>query len=221
MNTRTVGLNPSTPSLSSFTKVASCSPASDSTAMIPPVGGRSSPTPHAPSARARPGATSPSCRAGRSRTRVDRGTGVALDDERGHAQVAEQQWHSSAQLGFRRQSAPVSPPASSVPPRGVRSAGPTVCRIAPPPSHPVVSAQGWHTSVMNDTTASDPVLAAAAATGVPFEVVACDPDLADTAAFCEAYGYRLDQSANAIIVVGKSEPRSTRRVSCSPRPAST
>ncbi len=42
---------------------------------------------------------------------------------------------------------------------------------------------------------------------MPFEVVACDPDLADTAAFCEAYGYRLDQSANAIVVVGKSEPR--------------
>ncbi len=67
--------------------------------------------------------------------------------------------------------------------------------------------QGWHTSVMNDSTASDPVLAAAAATGVPFEVVPCDPDLADTAAFCAAYGYRIDQSANAIVVVGKSEPR--------------
>lgn len=60
---------------------------------------------------------------------------------------------------------------------------------------------------MDDTPTSDPVLAAAAATGVPFEIVACDPDLADTVAFCEAYGYRLDQSANAIIVVGKSEQR--------------
>lgn len=54
---------------------------------------------------------------------------------------------------------------------------------------------------------TDPVLAAAAATGHPFEIVPCDPDLADTAAFCEAYGYGLDQSANAIVVVGKSEPR--------------
>ena len=70
-----------------------------------------------------------------------------------------------------------------------------------------MSTQGWHTSAMNDTTASDPVLAAAAATGVPFEVLACDPDVADTAAFCKAYGYPLDQSANAILVVGKSEPR--------------
>jgi prolyl-tRNA editing enzyme YbaK/EbsC (Cys-tRNA(Pro) deacylase) len=53
----------------------------------------------------------------------------------------------------------------------------------------------------------DPVLDTAAATGHPYTVVACDPDLADTAAFCEAYGYGLDQSANAIVVVGKSEPR--------------
>lgn len=54
---------------------------------------------------------------------------------------------------------------------------------------------------------SDPVLDAAAATGVPYEVVPCDPDLADTAAFCEAYGFGLDQSANAILVVGKGDPR--------------
>jgi prolyl-tRNA editing enzyme YbaK/EbsC (Cys-tRNA(Pro) deacylase) len=53
----------------------------------------------------------------------------------------------------------------------------------------------------------DPVLATAEATGVPFEVVPCDPALADTAAFCAAYGYRPDQSANAIVVVGKREPR--------------
>lgn len=55
--------------------------------------------------------------------------------------------------------------------------------------------------------ADDPVLAAAADTGHPFRVVDCDPDLADTAAFCEAYGFGLDQSANAIVVVGKGEPR--------------
>ncbi len=34
----------------------------------------------------------------------------------------------------------------------------------------------------------------------------CDPALADTAAFCEAYGYRLDESANTIVVIGKSDP---------------
>jgi len=42
--------------------------------------------------------------------------------------------------------------------------------------------------------------------GAAYEVVECDPDLADTAAFCEAYGYRMDQSANAIVVAGRSEP---------------
>jgi prolyl-tRNA editing enzyme YbaK/EbsC (Cys-tRNA(Pro) deacylase) len=54
---------------------------------------------------------------------------------------------------------------------------------------------------------SDAVIAAAEATGQGYEIVPCDPELADTAAFCATYGYRLDQSANAILVVGKSEPR--------------
>jgi prolyl-tRNA editing enzyme YbaK/EbsC (Cys-tRNA(Pro) deacylase) len=42
--------------------------------------------------------------------------------------------------------------------------------------------------------------------GVPYDVVACDPALADTAAFCEAYGYAPEDSANTIVVVGKSDP---------------
>ncbi len=42
--------------------------------------------------------------------------------------------------------------------------------------------------------------------GVPFELVDCDPTLADTAEFCEAYGYSLDDSANTILVVGKIDP---------------
>jgi prolyl-tRNA editing enzyme YbaK/EbsC (Cys-tRNA(Pro) deacylase) len=53
----------------------------------------------------------------------------------------------------------------------------------------------------------DPVLTAAGASGLPVEVVPCDPALADTAAFCEAYGYAPEDSANAIVVVGKSTPR--------------
>ena len=43
--------------------------------------------------------------------------------------------------------------------------------------------------------------------GVQYELFACDPDLADTAQFCAAYGFALDESANTIVVVGKSEPR--------------
>lgn len=54
---------------------------------------------------------------------------------------------------------------------------------------------------------SDPVLAALDATGVPYEVIPCDPGLADTAEFCAHYGYGMDESANAIMVVGKGEPR--------------
>lgn len=42
--------------------------------------------------------------------------------------------------------------------------------------------------------------------GLDYEVVPCDPALADTAAFCEAYGYAAADSANAILVVGKSDP---------------
>ncbi len=47
----------------------------------------------------------------------------------------------------------------------------------------------------------------AALEGVDHEIVPCDPELADTAAFCEAYGYLPDDSANAILVIGKSEDR--------------
>lgn len=42
--------------------------------------------------------------------------------------------------------------------------------------------------------------------GVPFELFACDSDLADTAAFCAAYGFAPEDAANTILVVGKSDP---------------
>jgi prolyl-tRNA editing enzyme YbaK/EbsC (Cys-tRNA(Pro) deacylase) len=38
------------------------------------------------------------------------------------------------------------------------------------------------------------------------EIIPCDPALADTANFCAAYGYGLDESANTILVIGKSDP---------------
>jgi prolyl-tRNA editing enzyme YbaK/EbsC (Cys-tRNA(Pro) deacylase) len=59
---------------------------------------------------------------------------------------------------------------------------------------------------VSDATIEATVRAAAEATGVPFEIVPCDPALADTAQFCEAYGYALDDSANCVVVVGKSQP---------------
>ena len=42
--------------------------------------------------------------------------------------------------------------------------------------------------------------------GVPYELFACDPALADTAAFCAAYGFDPVDSANTIVVIGKTEP---------------
>jgi prolyl-tRNA editing enzyme YbaK/EbsC (Cys-tRNA(Pro) deacylase) len=47
------------------------------------------------------------------------------------------------------------------------------------------------------------VLEAALAGRGDYELFACDPALADTAAFCAAYGFELGDSANTIIVVGK------------------
>jgi prolyl-tRNA editing enzyme YbaK/EbsC (Cys-tRNA(Pro) deacylase) len=43
--------------------------------------------------------------------------------------------------------------------------------------------------------------------GVAHELFACDPALADTAQFCAAYDFSLEDAANTIVVVGKSEPR--------------
>lgn len=42
--------------------------------------------------------------------------------------------------------------------------------------------------------------------GIEHEIVDCDPALADTAQFIEAYGYAAEDSANTIVVIGKSDP---------------
>ncbi len=63
---------------------------------------------------------------------------------------------------------------------------------------------------MTDVEAA--VLAALERAGVPYDVVPCDPALADTAAFCERYGYSPEDSANTIVVASKREPR--RYVAC-------
>lgn len=39
-----------------------------------------------------------------------------------------------------------------------------------------------------------------------YEVLPCDPELADTAAFCAHYGHALGDAANAILVASKTEP---------------
>lgn len=40
----------------------------------------------------------------------------------------------------------------------------------------------------------------------PYELFPCDPTLADTAAFCAAYGFDPADSANTIVVAGKATP---------------
>lgn len=41
---------------------------------------------------------------------------------------------------------------------------------------------------------------------IGYEILECDPDFADTAAFCEKYGYPVDNCGNAIVVASKREP---------------
>lgn len=44
------------------------------------------------------------------------------------------------------------------------------------------------------------------ALAAPYDLFPCDPALADTAAFCAAYGFDPGESANTILVIGKSNP---------------
>jgi len=62
-----------------------------------------------------------------------------------------------------------------------------------------------------DLTTHDPVgrdrlIAALQPFGIAYELFACDPALADTAAFCAAYGFAPEDSANTILVIGKADP---------------
>src|SRR5215212_7220054 len=58
----------------------------------------------------------------------------------------------------------------------------------------------------DDAVAHDALRASLDALGVAYELFPCDPELADTAAFCAAYGFAPEDSANTILVVGKSTP---------------
>lgn len=56
------------------------------------------------------------------------------------------------------------------------------------------------------------VLAALSNHGISYDVLACDPELADTAAFCEHYRISPGEACNTIIIAVKGEPR--RHVAC-------
>jgi prolyl-tRNA editing enzyme YbaK/EbsC (Cys-tRNA(Pro) deacylase) len=58
----------------------------------------------------------------------------------------------------------------------------------------------------HDPAGRERLLAALGPLGLDHELFACDPALADTAAFCAAYGFAPEDSANTILVVGKSDP---------------
>ncbi len=57
---------------------------------------------------------------------------------------------------------------------------------------------------------SDPVrdrlAALLAPLGEGWEILPCDPELADTAAFCAAYGVAPEDAANTLLVAGRADP---------------
>ena len=66
---------------------------------------------------------------------------------------------------------------------------------------------------MTDKSILDPrVRESLDAHGLAYEVLACEPELADTAAFCDHYGIAVTEACNAIIVALKTTPR--RYVAC-------
>jgi len=57
--------------------------------------------------------------------------------------------------------------------------------------------------MLGPMSAAPEVLADLDAMGLQYEVLDCDPELADTALFCEAYDVPPEQSANAILVASR------------------
>ena len=56
------------------------------------------------------------------------------------------------------------------------------------------------------------VLASLESAGITYEILPCEPELADTAEFCAHYGISAEEACNAILVAIKTEPR--RYVAC-------
>lgn len=61
--------------------------------------------------------------------------------------------------------------------------------------------------MMTETPQLDPrVQSHITALGIEHSVLPCDPDFADTAVFCEKYGYAPHECANTILVASRSNP---------------
>ena len=57
------------------------------------------------------------------------------------------------------------------------------------------------------SSSTSSVLKTVADLGLPHKVIEIDPALADTALFCENYGFPMKQSGNTIIVASKKKPK--------------
>jgi prolyl-tRNA editing enzyme YbaK/EbsC (Cys-tRNA(Pro) deacylase) len=84
-----------------------------------------------------------------------------------------------------------------VPARGVRCWPPEV-------THASGGGIGYRVAMADD--ADRLILEGALAGRGEYELFACDPSLADTAAFCAVYGFDPGDSANTIVVAGKASP---------------
>ena len=60
---------------------------------------------------------------------------------------------------------------------------------------------------MEERTIAQRVLEELDRLGLPYERIPIDPEHADTATFCDKYGYPVDRSGNTIIVTSKKEPK--------------
>ena len=60
------------------------------------------------------------------------------------------------------------------------------------------------TPAMDQETVPVAITGLLEASGLDYEVLRCDPELADTAVFCEHYGYPIEDSVNTIVVKAKT-----------------
>jgi prolyl-tRNA editing enzyme YbaK/EbsC (Cys-tRNA(Pro) deacylase) len=67
--------------------------------------------------------------------------------------------------------------------------------------------KGEYTAVPESLAIEERVRQVLADLGAPYELIPIDATFADTALFCERYGFALDHSVNTIVVGSKREPK--------------
>jgi prolyl-tRNA editing enzyme YbaK/EbsC (Cys-tRNA(Pro) deacylase) len=72
----------------------------------------------------------------------------------------------------------------------------------------VTGSPHWHvaTSMADDRSIEPHVLASLDALNVPYATMEVDPDLADTATFCQTYDVVPEDAANCIVVASRDDP---------------